>query len=335
MAMGPSGNLFAVYRDNLLVFDTNADTLRALHERVGFAAAPCTDRVIGDVEVVGNKRVFLTVCDGVLDSDTSLKNWSYQKVTRTRLGDSRLSFADSLYGLLLKCGFQGAFRTTDGGASWLSDSLGPPSGEFYDVVAMPGGQGVLVGSWAAYRVDRGRTWNGSEAPPLSGVLGCSSVVTVDDTLVWAAATSNILHSKDGGRTWDCQVYEMKEYVLAIAAYDAHVVHAGGTTIHLATTNGGDSGLTSVQEAGNVYRGNESAGYPVPADRWFKAAVRGEITHWRIVDGFGRDVPTTGDITASESAYILTVHTHSVASGVYYVVVTTDTGEKVVPLRVHR
>ncbi len=118
----------------------------------------------------------------------------------------QISFADSLTGILYYPG-DGVLRTTDGGQTW--QEIFPPEKYFYVCHLRPSGRGWLLGNNEAYRTeDAGVTWTPITDSTLFQYGEFSRLFSLDDNNLWLAtsATSTepgaILHSTDGGTTWE-------------------------------------------------------------------------------------------------------------------------------------
>jgi photosystem II stability/assembly factor-like uncharacterized protein len=113
------------------------------------------------------------------------------------------------------------YKTTDGGRTWHLQFTNTDSSAFYDCFAFwDATRGVAFSDAVAGRFqvrvtsDGGEHWNLVEAealPPAQSGEGAfaasgTCVVTLDRTQAWigtgAADTARVLHSRDGGRTWD-------------------------------------------------------------------------------------------------------------------------------------
>jgi hypothetical protein len=226
--------LWAVYGDRLVVLDVRTDTVVKRIVLYPFIREICSDQNLGDIEVIDDTVVILPACTGVIISTDAGLQWRYVEID-PRMNPIRLSFSSREHGLLLTS--TGAiYRTSDGGNTWhATEGTQSILGDLYDIVSISGSRGVAVGSGVGYSQDSGRTWSGVQRLP--GFLACTSVVAVDDTLVWAAGSDNIIHSTDGGASWQ---YQMKDNALlhVIHATNRDTVHAAGEIDHYITSNGG-------------------------------------------------------------------------------------------------
>jgi photosystem II stability/assembly factor-like uncharacterized protein len=118
-------------------------------------------------------------------------------------------FVDSLNGWL--GGTNGISRTTDGGASWNSQTL-PVTGGISRIVFLSSTIGLAVGSDGAIlkTTNSGSTWIQKESGTNRGL---SSINFLDSQHGWACGIDTVLLTTDQGETWSAR------YVSAIALWD--------------------------------------------------------------------------------------------------------------------
>jgi photosystem II stability/assembly factor-like uncharacterized protein len=143
--------------------------------------------------------------------------------------------------------------TSDGGATWRSQTVPPGVGELEDVAFVDGLHGWAVGGdtsgdpWTPLTLstsDGGATWNKQAVPADVGLL--RGVAFADSSHGWAVDGSSILSTRDGGATWSKKDMPGRS-VLGVACTDAnHAWVAGedegeynGTAV-FTTSDGGDT-----------------------------------------------------------------------------------------------
>ena len=200
------------------------------------------------VKAIGDDRVWATTSYGkVFASTDGGTNWLQQESTVTD-GLYGIEFIDASTGWMGTVGK--VLKTTDGGAIW-TPSDGGYAGTFMDVsYADPGSLwAVGVGGQMRLSTDSGATWAApATAPPATG--GLYTLDFVSPTHAWATGVNALLHTTDGGTSWQSQLppLDPTEYPIfrtMAAASETHALTAANARIW-STTDGG----TWVRRTGN-------------------------------------------------------------------------------------
>ena len=129
-------------------------------------------------------------------------------------------------------------RTTDGGTTWLQQTNGVPSADFFDLDFVDSDNGWIVGhdgrGLILHTADGGASWSTQLSLESSDIL--LGVDFVDANTGWTVGTNTIRHTTDGGATWDNQVGGYFQDVEFIDAMTGWVVGANGIILH--TSDGG-------------------------------------------------------------------------------------------------
>lgn len=146
--------------------------------------------------------------DGVWHTQDGGLTW--QRVSSRQFDD--LWFVDAQTGWALADRAKATlWRTSDGGATWSQQSLPEPVPEHVSKVRfMDGRHGAIAagqygqnhGGFVILTADGGATWTSrrlTEAP-------LQSVFFVDAQEGWAVGDQDVLHTADGGRTWQVQLH---------------------------------------------------------------------------------------------------------------------------------
>lgn len=331
MALVGDTTLWAVYDDNVVVIDARADTVLRTMIEFGIDVARCYDRIITDIEIIDDSIIVMSVCNGVLLSTNAGSQWRYVEVTLGR--PERISFSDRWNGLLLDW-FGGIYRTSDGGNTWLLwRSNNGICSDVYDILSISAERGIAVGSGIAITLDSGKTWNRAEHP--SNMYACSSVVAVDDTLLWCAGSDNILHSTDAGATWYYQVKTFDVQLNVIYAVDSDTVHAAGQQDHYFTSNSGRTPSSVHESTSPLVEMWRCTVFPNPVTEGFTISSEKYIDRYRIVDALGSVVQDVRTDVRSGDRMRVEVDCGVLANRAYVVVVSAGGTERTIPIVVCR
>ena len=154
-------------------------------------------------------------------------------------------------------GFGVILRTEDGGRSWVrqGDTSQIPDVEVYAISAVNKQIAWAAGEYSLIlqTKDGGRTWT-RQAQDLSPHYSLQGVYASDASHVWVVGQdpecpndicSIILHSTNGGKTWERQTYEYKPdglggYLLTVHGLNARTAWTVGNGTVLRTTDGGET-----------------------------------------------------------------------------------------------
>jgi photosystem II stability/assembly factor-like uncharacterized protein len=142
-------------------------------------------------------------------------------------------------------------HTTNGGASWESQA-GPISGSLTGVYFANSNEG-----WATYAGDRavihttdgGLHWAVQYDGVLNGIGGLWWITGVDSLHLWAAATSGLLITSDGGSAWQHMPMNPPGYRLRFL--DAQVGWAAGNYGVVRTTDAGNTWVSKYPGSGDA------------------------------------------------------------------------------------
>jgi len=120
--------------------------------------------------------------------------------------------------------FSGLYRSSDNGVSWISANSGLDP-EYLNSMVFDSSGTIYAGSSTSgvYKsTDRGNSWSST-----SWSTGVNAVLALPGGSVYAAGTSIVIHSGDGGRTWDTsRVVSDVENVLSLAYDESGNLYAG-------------------------------------------------------------------------------------------------------------
>ena len=175
-----------------------------------------------------------------LDTPLRVEKCPYPSVGRI----AAMSFVDASTGWVINDADL-VYATTNGGATWSSQSLGPGT-YLVDVCFIDALHGWVAKSTnsTSFTTDGGTTWTG--APLTWPVLSAPEALDFADTTNgWVVSGSGVINgSTDGGQTWVRQESTTSEYLQDVAAIDAsHAVAVGYSGTIVRTTNGGATWAT--------------------------------------------------------------------------------------------
>ncbi len=193
-------------------------------------------------------------------------------------------------------------HTTDGGSTWV-DLEPTPSVNYFAIDFVNEQEGWAVGNFGQvrYTIDAGSTW-ADQNSTVDGYLW--DIYFIDEDHGWIAGgrsqgfpgpdpTRYILHTSNGGGTWDQQLYENDEFALhGIHFFDADIGYAVGEAGAIFKT--ADGGETWSQQMSGTIRELSAVHAATPDTAW---AVGVEGLALRTTDG-----GTTWD-----SLYLGTLH----------------------------
>jgi photosystem II stability/assembly factor-like uncharacterized protein len=219
-------------------------------------------------------------------------SWVQQETDITFAVPQSVHFLDENKGWAVgyyQCGY---VRTTDGGRTWTKlDDL--CAGDIQFVTA---NTGFAAGDWrfgVHLSIDGGYTWSRPDCFDDAGLYGVSFVNNSEGWVVggkpdpWSLTTEGkILHTADGGQTWEVQ-QEYNSYLLAVHFVSRlHGWAVGKSGTILATINGGST--WTAQTAGTNYTlydvdfVDDSYGWITGAESPYGYGGDGRV--WRTTDG---------------------------------------------------
>lgn len=167
------------------------------------------------------------------------------------------------------------FHTTDGGTNWFD--LNPtPSVNYYAIHFVSAQEGWAVGDFGQirYTTDAGSTWVDQNST-VSGYLW--DIYFIDEDHGWIAGgrpegfpgpdpTRYVLHTANGGGTWNTQLYENDEFPLhGIHFFDANIGYAVGEAGAIFKTT--DGGGAWIQQTSGTIRELSSVNAVTPDTAW--------------------------------------------------------------------
>jgi photosystem II stability/assembly factor-like uncharacterized protein len=214
------------------------------------------------VWAVGMPLLVLTSADGGATWRVAQHTSPGDPFTQVLFG---VCFGDARHGWAVGKG-QVIVATTDGGATWTPQRAGTNEGDLLDVAATDARHVWAVGFTHARSlglvlasVDGGRTWRAQ----YDGTDVLSAVTFVDARHGWAAGTTGILATDDGGARWVLQrplpsFYHLNDVTFVDARHGWAVGGTGGAVVKpgfiMATTDGGRRWRLQLSGARDLFNG---------------------------------------------------------------------------------
>ncbi|MBI4535240.1 MAG: T9SS type A sorting domain-containing protein [Ignavibacteriae bacterium] len=213
---------------------------------------------------------------------------------------------------------QVVYRTTDGGASWISVVSNNSDSAYLSMSFVNDNTGWVsaLRGGIFHTEDGGETWRLLYTPEPFGVIDF-----VDTQRGWGAASGNIFETTDGGCTWYSQQAPSAWIIQALKFQGPEIGWAAahfGTVLH--TTSGGSTFVEPIDPSHQIPIGfRVHQNYPNPFNPsttvTYTIPVDGPVS-LKVYDVLGREVRTLVDGFVSAGRHYVQVDGSGLASGVY-------------------
>ncbi len=190
-------------------------------------------------QVTGQSSALLATSDGG-------RTWSTQ--LEDSIGDFQtIVFANEQQGWTTGQG-SSIWHTSNGGSSWQLQAR-PPLQVLYSLSFVDSLHGWAIGSRLLKTTNGGAEWNVDTA-----LAGGRDIVFIDSVHGWACGGNQILHTANGGQTWQVQLDTFWRWIDVFALNDRRAWAVSETGQIVATTNGGQTWVFQSNPSGYVLQG---------------------------------------------------------------------------------